>query len=117
MPNFSSPAGTTQDYIPLLPASQLGKAAGFSLHFPTIADLVAAVTKERANVSGSSPLWKQRQPFTVGTEPRILRTWSVSGNHARTVTIGFAEFVLAGDSNTVLTATGIPANGTGDRQS
>ena len=126
MSNLASPIGTTQPYIPVVPAAQVGRYAGLAMHFPTVTDgtghsdgtgtgLYEAVLTEKANIVASSPIWADKQPFTVATEPEhVRRVWSVASQHAREVVIRPGLSVtLAGDTNTVLTTTGAPSSGTG----
>lgn len=116
MSNSGSSYGTTQDFIPAVPPTQIGKYAGLAMHFPTLADLNAAVVKERSNIGIGSPMWAEGQSATVGTETasRTRRLWSASAQHFRTVVInGAITLTLAADGNAVLAASGIPASGTG----
>jgi hypothetical protein len=115
MPLVSSPLGTANPAIPLVNATELGKAAGLHQHYPTLAALNAAVVAERANVTAASAMWQEGQLFTVGAESAdVFRAWSVAGNHARKVNVrpGLAV-VLAADANTVLFGAGAPSAGTG----
>lgn len=121
MPAVSSPLTTTQPYIPVLSAAQRTRVPGMSQHFATLADLVAAVTAERANIAQGLPIWFNGTRITVSAEPGIVRTWKLdaagaddaakaAASHARTVTIRSGlDLLLAGDSNAVLL--GAPSGG------
>jgi hypothetical protein len=76
--------------------------------------LTSIVTTERANIAGGGGLIANMQPIFVAAEPGIYRSWSVSAQHARAVTLRPGLVVtLAGDSNSVLFASGQPSAGTG----
>lgn len=112
---IASPLATGQGSIPITASTQLGKFPGLRMHFPTLAAFQTAVTVEQTNVAGSNALWADQQPMSVASEPTdVYRVWSVSGNHARGVIVRPGLLVvLAGDTNTVLTTSGAPNNGTG----
>jgi hypothetical protein len=108
MPNVSSSLGTTQPYIPLVNGAEIGKAAGLHMHFATLTALNTAITAERSNISASSPTWTDGQPITVAGEGAAVRRWSVSGQHARNVTLpDGSALLLASDS----TAASVPVGG------
>lgn len=112
---FSLPTsvGTAQDFIPIVDLAQIGKLGGAAKHFPTIAALNTAVTKELANAAGVGALWSMGEPITTGSDaPGVIRYWN--NTHARTVVIGGSVLaVLAASANVVLAAVGTPAGGTG----
>lgn len=115
MPTFGTPLAPSNAGIPAVNQNSIGSFAGFAWHFPTFAGFAAAVTNEKANVAAAGPLWANRQPMTIATEPvGTSRTWSVALNHARTIQIRPGMSVVAAtDAATVLTTTGVPAVGTG----
>lgn len=113
MPNIASSLATTQNYIPLINAAGLGKAAGLHMHFATFAALQAAVTAEQDNISATSPLLAEGQPMSVSGEVGV-RLWTASPGHARKVRVRDGLIItLAGDANKVLTTSGAPSSGTG----
>jgi len=119
MPNVSSSLGTSQDYIPAINPSQIGKMAGVHMVFSTLVALNLAVVAERGNITATSPIYAAGQLFSIAAEPAgVRRAWFIGGSaaasHARTVVLpsGFS-IILAADANTVLSTTGVPAGGTG----
>lgn len=115
MPNVSSPLGTTQPYIPLLHPTQLGRAAGLIMCFPTIEALTAAVLVERANVAAGNAIWAQGQPIVLVDEffeGGVFRAWN--GDDARTVFLrsGF-PVALPADTSILRSGVGAPDNGAG----
>lgn len=115
MPNVTSGLGTSNDQIPLLNKTEIWKASGLHMHFETLAELNAGVTKEVANIVATSAIWFNGQPISVASEPvGVHRVWSTSLQHACTVVIRPGlTLVLAANSNTVLAAAGVPSGGTG----
>ena len=125
MPAVSSPITTTQPYIPAISAAQRTRIPGVPQHFATVADLVTAVTQERANIAAGLPLWLDGTRIFVATEPGVSRLWSLdtagaddaakaAASHARAVVLGQgASVTLAGDANVVLAQLGAPSSGTG----
>ena len=110
MPNLSSPLGTPPG-MPVVRTDQLGKAAGLSMTFGTMAALNAAVVADRAD-----PLLLTGQPMAVATEAAwgVYRVWDAVAQHARTVALSPGlRLVLGTDDSAVLFGTGRPAAGTG----
>jgi len=125
MPNISSSLGTTARQIPLVNSTQLGKAAGLAIHFPTFDALLSAVgtespvSGERGNIVSGQGIWRQGQPFSVSSEPSgIRRAWfagaSAALSHAKTIVLPSGKsVVLAADANVVIATTGAPSGGSG----
>jgi hypothetical protein len=119
MPNISSSLGTTNDSIPAINPTQLGKFAGLGIHFPNQSSMLAAVVAERGNITAGTGMWAAGQPVTYSGEPAgIRRVWTIGASaslsHARTVHLTATLAVtLAGDSNVVTLTTGGPSAGTG----
>ncbi len=115
MPTIASSLSTSQPYIPAVNATEVGKFAGLHMHFPTFAAFTAAVTNEQTNMTGSSPMWADRQPMTIGTEPAdIHRVWDSTAGHARKVVIRPGlSYTLASNANMVLESFGVPINSFG----
>lgn len=116
MPSVASSLGSTQRYIPVVPSTQVGRYAGLHMHFPTLVAFNLAVTDERSNITDSSPIWADGQVMTVLAEAAlgVHRIWDATAQHARKVWLGPGRtVVLAGDSNTVRSTSGIPSNSIG----
>ena len=125
MPSFSSPAQTTQPYIPVIPAAQRMKIPGMAQHFATLADLVTAVAAERTNIAAGLPLWMDGTRLTVTTEIGVYRTWKLdsagaddaakaAASHGRAVTLrSGVTITLTADTSAVLATVGEPASASG----
>lgn len=112
MPQLSSPLSTPAGMAGVNPA-HVGKMAGTRLHFPTFAAFTAAITSGATGYA--SDLWSDGQEMTIADEADTgaVRVWRTSLAHARTVRVGGATLVLAGNTNLVIATSGVPASGTG----
>ena len=117
MPNFQSALSTTQPYIPAIRRAHLGRYVGLMCVYESVTALNDAVVIERLNIDAAAGLWIDGEVLVVANEflaGRICRTWDVAGEHARTLQLRPGlEITLAGDTNAVLFAAGLPDNGTG----
>lgn len=116
MPNLSSPLGTANTLMPLVRVDALSQAAGFSVVFPTIADMNAAIAVERARIAGGNPMWPDGHSIALASEVAegVRRAWNASAQHARKALIKPGTAVtLAQDTNVILFGSGVPAAGVG----
>lgn len=108
MPALGSPISTPPG-MPGVNASHKGKFPG--THFLTLAELTAAITSSATGFSADT--WDNGKRVTLAIEPpQVTRVWN--GTHLRTFLVGLAtQFVLTGDTNVVLSTSGVPGAGTG----
>lgn len=116
MPDFSTPVGSNQPYIPVIKRDQSARMVGTIKVAESHAALQALVDRERQNVGLGLPVWGRWERLQVLTElPGIERRWTLgTGNnaaaesHARMVVIGIRTFLLDNDSNIVRSTEGAP---------
>lgn len=116
MATTASALGTTQPYIPLNAASQLGRLIGVAKVFATLAALNLAVDAERTNVTNTSGIWGDNEPLGTMSEwaNGFVRAWSNTGQHARTVVLApGVKLVLPSDASNMLAGTAAPTGATG----
>ncbi len=115
MPNFSTPSGSTQPYIPAIHRDQRNRVPGTVKVFADLAEMNAAVVVERSNIALGLPVWFALETLILAIEPiGVERRWNpASPGDARTAVIGIRTFPLLGDSNIVRPTTGAPASGVG----
>ena len=108
MPNSSSSWGTDTANVPVLTSQQTEKLSRIPQSFATMADLVAAVGRQRLNAH-----WINNLKISVSTEPasvdrRFKRDATIANSHARTVVIAEKEYLLPNDTSTVHEFLGTP---------
>lgn len=115
MPNFSTPSGSTQPYIPAIHRDQRNRVPGTVKVFGSKAEMDAAVAVEKSNIALGLPVWFALETLVLASEPiGVQRRWSLtSGGHARTIVVGSKTFDLQGDANIVIATTGLPGAGAG----
>ena len=116
MPNFSTPSGTTQPYIPAIHRDQRNRVPGTVKVFASLAEMNAAIVVERSNIALGLPVWFALETLILTSEPiGVERRWDpTSPGNARTVVIGIRTFPLTGDNNSVWPASGAaPASNVG----
>lgn len=113
MPDFSTPSGSTQPYIPAVNRNQRNRMPGTVKVFADLAELNAAAVVERANIAQSLPVWFDREMLRISAEPApVYRLWSLNGpsSNASTAVIGVKSYTTTG---LVRATTGAPASGVG----
>jgi hypothetical protein len=126
MPKFSTPAGTTQRYIPGFDRASPDSIPGTKKVYADRAAFLQGIADERACIAMGLPVWYDGIDVQVLSEPpAVKRLWTLAtgagspannaaASHGRTVVIAFKKFTLASDDNRVHASTGAPASGLGD---
>lgn len=126
MPKFSTPAGSTQRYIPALDRSAPDSVPGTKKVYADRAAFLQGVADERSCIAMGLPVWFDGIDLQVLSEPLgAKRLWSLSSSagsasanadasHGRTAVIGAFVRVLSSDSSRIHSTTGAPASGLGD---
>lgn len=113
MPNFSTPSGSTQPYIPAINRDQRNRVPGTVKVFADLAEMAAAIVVERANIAQALPVWFDREMVRLAAEPApVYRLWTLNGasSNANTIVIGSKAYTATG---LVRVTTGAPASGVG----
>lgn len=125
MPDFSTPSGTTQPYIPAIKRDQRNRVPGTNKGFADATALTLAVDRERLNIGMTLPVWYAGERIQVLDEPAgVERRWTLStaagspsadaaASHARSVLIGTYVRTMVSDTNRVRSTTGAPISGVG----
>ena len=110
---LTGPAGNPS--LPIITVAQAVRLGGVDQQRVDLAALNAAVSVEAANVAITAPIWPNGTRLRVASEPvGVERIWNSSASHARQCALPNGKTItLAASSNTVLSTTGKPANGTG----
>ncbi|PZP90668.1 MAG: hypothetical protein DI587_38025 [Variovorax paradoxus] len=126
MPKFSTPAGTTQRYIPGVDRASPDSIPGTKKIYADRAAFLQGIADERACIAMGLPVWYDGIDVQVLSEPpAVKRLWTLAtgagspannaaASHGRTVVIAFKKFTLASDDNRVHASTGAPDSGLGD---
>lgn len=113
MPNFSTPSGSTQPYIPAINRAQRNRVPGTIKVFADKAEMDAAIVVEKSNIAQDLPVWFNHEMLRNSAEPvGVYHLWTLNGasSNADTVVIGLKSFTVTG---TVRSTSGAPATGIG----